>query len=170
MALPQKLSLRWHTTVLGWLFIVGAAATVVFAVAAVDPFAIEFSEYGRREKGVRQLLKLGQSGHLNWVAAAIAVYMAAWALIMGWRWADEVAIRADDDGLVFHRSTRRKALSWSEVRAVTYAPFRRTGALTVQTTAGDKFTLKQVDPAKGPEFVRAVTARWLALPPPADGM
>jgi len=96
--------------------------------------------------------------------------MAAWALIMGWRWADEVAIRADDDGLVFHRSTRRKALSWSEVRAVTYAPFRRTGALTVQTTAGDKFTLKQVDPAKGPEFVRAVTARWLALPPPADGM
>jgi len=158
----NRMELRWHLGVMGCLFVPLLAAMILFAIAAVKPsLAVDLASGGRRG----HLLALGQSGQFNWIAGGVALLLGGAIFKTGWRWADMVAIRADDRGLAFHRSILRKPLAWNEVRAVTYVPVGETGSLIVETAAGHTFRISQVDPEQGPGFARAVTERWLALPP-----
>lgn len=163
---PTGVSLRWHTGRTGGLFLVCLVSAPVFGFAAVDPSVA--GDMAEQRRG--GFVMMGQAGEFNWIAAAIAVALVVMAIWKGWRWADRVAVRADDHGIRFHRSTMLEALPWAEVQAVSYSPTRRSGSFAVITTAGDLLTIEPIDPKTGPDFARAVTRRWLTLPPPPDGV
>ena len=165
-AAPDALALRWHVGIMGCLFAVLLAGAVLFGVAVFEPsLAAELA--GQRRAG---FIRAGQSGSINWIAAALALVALGAAAKTGWRWSDMTAVRADDSGLAFHRSVGRPKLSWKDVRAVGYVPLRATGMLRVETAAGDVFAIRQVDPARGAAFARAVNERWLRVPHAAPRM
>jgi hypothetical protein len=106
--------LRFATDKIGCLLPILALSAILFAYAALtggDPAS--HSRLDRFLVATRSL----SLGRVNIPVLLIALYMAWGFFRMGMRWADVVAIRATEQGLLFHWTIlRRRSVAWSEVR------------------------------------------------------
>jgi hypothetical protein len=106
-------TLRFNSDIGCFLPVIALTALFVgFAAARGD----RFTGHSRFDRLVAETAMFSV-GRVNVVLLLFALYVVWGFFTMGARWADEVAIRATEQGLTFHWTLlRRGTVPWSEVR------------------------------------------------------
>ena len=138
-----------------------AGAVLFFGAAAVRPSLLESN--GRHGWIVDAVRPMTWNG-INLAALLLSIWLL-WELArFGWRWADQVAVEARDEGLIFHSTLlRRRKVAWQELREVRFLPhIAGKSPPQVRFNLADRsITAKPVDNENGSAegFVQAVQAQ-----------
>ena len=145
VAAPQ---LCWSTGAIVYTLLLLGGFSLIFGIAAVNPELAE--DLGSAPAA--DLIALTAKGSVfgvNIPLLLLATYMAWETFRFGWRWADEVAIKATDWGLVPHGSTFIKPLAWTEIDDVRLVPIMRASALRLKMRDGSERFIRGLDNRDG---------------------